>query len=216
MGQASRPMTAQASALATRAALMGGALIALLAGCASGLSNVMVPLAPYAAAPSAPDRSGAAHAALTLEPVRDARRELVGSLVGERTTLGNISMGLIETIPPPVTVMSSLLQAELTGLGFGLAGAGSTLRAAPRLVRFEVRTPATALYWDIEGNVALELGITRAGAFAHAALYEAQCSDRTYAWPGETLIAQVLSACLKDLGAKLRADGELARLAASP
>jgi hypothetical protein len=44
----------------------------------------------------------------------------------------------------------------------------------------------------------------------HEARYTAQCTDRTFTWPGETLIAGVVQTCLKALGAKVRADTALA------
>lgn len=188
------------------------ALCAALLGCAVGPGNVQVALAPYPEPPAAATPRGA----LQLDPVREARREAVGRLVGQRTGLGGMSMGQVEASPAPTAITTSVLQAELRGLGFSLVDAGAPARLSARLTRFEIQTPASALYWDINGAIDLEVEATRPDGRQQATAYQARCTDRTYAWPGEDLIAKVLGNCLKELGGRIRADAALASFLAAP
>ena len=145
-----------------------------------------------------------------VDAVRDARRDAVGSLIGERTTIGAVSMGKIDMEPMPTVMMTALLRAEFARMGFVVGDGTPAWRIAGRLATFEVATPATALYWDINGSVELELEATAPGGGTHQARYEARCTDRTYAWPSEALISGVVSSCLKDIGGRLRGDAALA------
>jgi hypothetical protein len=173
------------------------------------MGNAAVRLAPYAASPAAPPRAGAARPSLAVSPVRDDRREAVGALIGERTTIGNTSMGMIELAPQPVQAVADVLHAEFQALGWQVAD-DAPVRAESRIVRFQVTTPATMLYWDINGTVELEIVVRGADQRRYDARYPVQCTGRTFAWPGEALIAGVVQDCLRSLGAKVRADAGLA------
>jgi len=191
--------------------LAGLALCASLLGCAVGPGNVQVRLAPYAAPPAA----AASRGVVRVDSVREARRDAVGRLVGQRTGLGGMSMGQIEVNPTPVAVTTAVLQAELRGMGFTASDA-APVRLSGRLTRFEVQTPATALYWDINCAIDLEVEAKLSDRRQHTAAYEARCTVRTYSWPGEELIAQSLDGCLKELGARIRADAALAGFLSAP
>lgn len=188
------------------------ALCVVLAGCAAGPSNVQVQLPAYAVPPAAATVRGT----VQVEPVREARRDAVGRQIGQRTGLGGMSMGQIELDPSPAATTTAMLQAELKAKGFLLSDAGAPARVVARITRFQVQTPATALYWDINGDIELQIDASGPGGRQHAASYQVQCTDRTYAWPTEQLIAKVLDNCLKDLGSRIRADSALAGTLAAP
>jgi hypothetical protein len=151
-----------------------------------------------------------------VEPVREARREAVGRQVGQRTGFRGMPMGQIEVNATPVSITTSVLQGELRGLGFTISDAGAPVRISARLTRFEIQTPAEALYWDIDGFIDLEVEAKWTDGRQHAAAYKARCIDRTYAWPGDELIAKVLDNCLKELGSRIRADGAFASFLTTP
>lgn len=182
------------------------ALCLLLAGCAVGPGNVQVELMAYAVPPAV----GTTRGLVQVDPVREARQGAVGRLIGQRTGLGGMSMGQVEVNPSPVSITTSVLQAELQNQGFTIVDTGAPVQLSARLTRFEIQTPATALYWDINGSVELEVEAKRSGSQQQTATYQARCTERTYAWPGETLIAKVLDSCLKELGTRIRADAALA------
>jgi hypothetical protein len=175
----------------------------------SGPGTAQVLIKPYAALPAARAAGAAPRVSVRVGPLRDARRDGVGTLIGERTTLGNISLGMIEMQPPPLEAASQVLKAELSALGFGATTDAGAASVGGQLTKFVVSTPATALYWDINGVVELELVAQGRGGRKHEARYVANCTDRTFAFPSNDLIGGVVTVCLKEIGSKLRKDTAL-------
>jgi len=199
-------------AIRVRAALAWGCALLVLGsvtGCATGPENVHVHLAPYASQPARHEGMAPTAGLVRIDRVRDARHDEVGGLVGDRTGLGGMSMGKIEVLPEPTAMVATLLQAELTAMGLKVVESDEQFRVDARLLRFRISTPATALYWDINGVIELELDVQTAGGTGHMARYTANCTERTYAWPSEEIIGRVVSACLKEGGRQLRGDARL-------
>ena len=204
-GRAGRPWTRLAASLA---------LLALAAGCAPGMQNVRVELPAYP--PQGAPRAAEERPPVRIEPVKDARSDSVGSHIGERTTIGNISMGSIELEPLPTDVIAALLRAEFSGMGHGIVKADERFTVAARLRKFQVLTPATALYWDLNGTIELELSVRSREGRTHEPRYAATCTDRTYLFPSEDLIRKVVAACVGRVGESLRADAALAKFLSGP
>lgn len=179
-------------------------LLLFASGCAS---NVLVNLRPYEAQAGNPTGS---LAQIRIEAVKDARADAVGSMIGERTTIGNVSMGGIDMNPPPTDVMARVLKTEFTQMGYAVVSAAEQFTIGARLRRFQVLTPATALYWDITGAIELEMAVTARDGTKHEARYATTCTERTYVWPSEDIIGSVVSACLGKVGAGIRGDAALA------
>jgi hypothetical protein len=175
----------------------------------SGPGTAHVQLKSYVAMPA--ERAGAtpSRGNVRFGPLRDARRDSVGALIGERTTLGNISLGMIEMQPPPAEALSQVLKAELAAVGFDSTMDESAARVGGQVTKFLVTTPATALYWDINGVVEVELVAQGRSARKHESRYTANCTDRTFVFPSDDLIGSVVTSCLKEIGAKLRKDAAL-------
>jgi uncharacterized lipoprotein YajG len=208
-----------ATAKSTHAKLRAGrafalaSLLALFAGGCAGPQNVMVNLGPYQAQ-RAEGTPAVARGTVRIEAVKDARTNAVGSLVGQRTAFANAPMGDIEMNPIPTDVIRQLLRTEFAQMGYSVANGAQQFTVASQLRQFQVLTPATALYWDINGSVELAVTVTRQDGRKHEASYTAACTDRTYVYPSEDLIGKVVTGCVKDLGAKLRGDAALARFLA--
>jgi uncharacterized lipoprotein YajG len=185
------------------------ACLLLVAGCAPGMENIRVDLPAYQPT-GAPASPAVAPAKVTVEAVADARHDSVGSHVGERTTIGNVSMGGIELEPPPTILMTQVLRAELGKMGLQVVSGPAEVSVGGKLLKFQVLTPATAVYWDIKGEIELALAAKSTGGAAYEARYTATCTDRTYVWPGEEIIGKVLADCARRIGAGLRGDGALA------
>ncbi len=176
----------------------------------SGPGTAHVQLKPYVAMPAGRAGEIPSRGSVRFGPLRDARRDSVGTLIGERTTLGNISLGMIEIQPPPAEALSQVLKAELAAVGFASTTDESAARVEGKVTKFLVTTPATALYWDINGVVELELDAQGRSARKHEGRYTASCTDRTFVFPSDDLIGSVVTSCLKEIGAKLRKDAALA------
>lgn len=182
----------------------------------SGPGTAQVQLKPYVAMPA--ERAGAAspRPSVGVGSLRDARRDSVGTLIGERTTLGNISLGMIEMQPLPAETLNQVLKAELAAVGFGMTTDESAARVGGQVTKFLVTTPATAVYWDINGVVELELVAQGRDGRKYEGRYRANCTDRTFVFPSNDLIGGVVMACLKEIGAKLRKDTALAGTLEAP
>ncbi|MGE5823489.1 MAG: YajG family lipoprotein [Bacteroidota bacterium] len=192
-------------------ALALASLLALFAGGCAGPQNVMVNLGPYA--PQRAEGAPAARGTVRIEPVKDARANAVGSLIGQRTAFAGVPMGDVEISPLPTDVMGQLLRTEFAQMGYGV-GSSAQFTVGAQLRQFQVVTPATALYWDVNGSVELAVTVTAQDGRKHDASYTAACTDRTYVYPSEDLIGKVLTGCVRDIGAKLRGDAALARFLA--
>ena len=164
------------------------ASLILLAGCATGRDELIVPV-DVAAAAGAP--AGASPAAMKVE-VTDARKVIRM----ERTTVGAVSMGRIVLRPPEADLVRAVVSARLQA---ALAkGAAAPDAVACEIRTFDVVTPATALYWDVTTNVELVLrvrGTERA--------VSGTATERTYSWPSEELIARVTAGALRQTAAEL-------------
>jgi hypothetical protein len=114
--------------------------------------------------------------------------------------------------PTPADAIYQLLRAELAAMGHESVGADAEFVIDAHLVSFEVRTPSTLIYWDVDGTVAIDLGVTRRAGDRREFHYETTCTDRTYVSLSESLIKGVVQACLANLGAKVREDRALEQL----
>jgi hypothetical protein len=179
------------------------------AAASSGPGTAQVQIKPYTAAPAERAAAASPRGSVRFGPLRDARRDGVGTLIGERTTLGNISLGMIEMQPLPVDALSQVLKAELAALGFGTTDDAGAASVGGQLKKFLVSTPATPIYWDINGVVELELVAQARDGRKYELRYLANCTDRTFVFPSNDLIGGVVMSCLKEIGAKVRKDTAL-------
>ena len=186
-------------------------VLLLFAGGCAGPQNVLVNLGPYEPQHAEGANPAAPRGTVRIEPVRDARARAVGSLIGQRTTIGNISMGDVEMSPPPTDVMAQLLRTEFTQMGYRVVNSAQQFTVGAQLGEFQVMTPATAMYWDINGSIMLGVTVTAPDGKKRDASYVAACTDRTYVYPSEEIIGKVVAGCVRDIGAKLRGDAALAR-----
>jgi hypothetical protein len=164
------------------------ALVILLAGCATGRDELIVPV-DVAAAAGAP--AAASPAAMKVE-VTDARKVIRM----ERTTLGAVSMGRIVLRPPEADLVRAVVGARLQAALAKSAAVPDALACEIRT--FDVVTPATALYWDVTTNVELVLRVRGAERTVSGT-----ATERTYSWPSEEMIARVTTGALRQTAAEL-------------
>lgn len=184
-----------------------------LANIFTGSGRPFLTLPPYKPEARQPTPASSAKATVHIEPVRDARGAPRGRFIGERSALG-LSIGLIDVAPLPVEIVGQLLHEELALLGHREVASGADVVIDAQLAKFEIRTPSTLVYWDVNGVVAVDLGVARSAGARQELRYEANCSERTYVALSEPMIRGVVLKCLAGLGAKVREDPALARLLA--
>jgi hypothetical protein len=182
-----------------------------------GRSRPFLTMPPYRPASQRQAAVPPAGATVAIEPVRDARSAPRGRLIGERTALG-MRLGMIDMAPAPVEIVGQVLREELALLGHASVTQGGDHIVAARILTFEVRTPSTLVYWDVNGSIEIEVGVAGGKDGAPEVFrYRSSCTDRTYVALSESLIQSVVANCLEQLGTKVREDAALARrLAGKP
>lgn len=155
----------------------------LLAGCAG---NVVVKVPPQKVQEE------------LLAQVEVNDRRAPGIAASTRQAAFGTPMGNITFQPPEAEIIKNLLENELN----------SALRAKGVMIKqsyvcdieeFGVNTNTTLLYWDVMGRIRLVLKhgdqqFNLAG----------EHTERTYVWPGETIIGKVIGESLKQIAAGAR------------
>lgn len=122
--------------------------------------------------------------------VIDLRREL--NL--ERTTIGGVSMGNINLTPSATDIVRRVIEAKANAiLGDQISGDQQTIYCGIRA--FDITTPVTLLYWDINAKIDIVL---RARKKDRAITILA--TERTYVWPSEAIIQRVLVEAVNRFG----------------
>ena len=196
---------------------IAGPLLALiaLAGCqAGGVGDasdafVTVPAHVPAASGSPPAKGASVPVAVAVRERPLGTGELPGR-VGERATVGNISMGFITIDPPPAALVSAALSAELRAAGHDISDAAQA-RLTAAVTRFQVRTDVTPIYWDVIGDADVGVTLTNAGLSVSNA-YRAHCTERTYVWPTNAMMARVVASCIDQIAADFRDDPAMAHV----
>ncbi len=126
----------------------------------------------------------------------------------ERTTIGGISMGRILLEPPEAELIREIVEAKTDILlaSWPESQTPPTILCGIRV--FEIETPATVVYWDINTNVELVLR-----ADGEDRTVSGAATERTWVWPTQTIIERVTNEALKQLAGELQiALEELLRL----
>jgi hypothetical protein len=168
---------------ATRLLSAVAAAGAMLAGCAIDTGDVRIKVDVGQAVASDAPR-------VAKVQVTDIRRE--ANL--ERKTIGGISMGRVTLQPAEAELVQAMVEAQAAQV---LAGLG---KSEPQTVLcgirvFDVVTPATALYWDIETRIELVLRVR-----GQDRTVAAMATERTYAWPSSEIIGRVTGEAMRRIG----------------
>lgn len=109
---------------------------------------------------------------------------------------------------PVATALREALADDLLYAGYRIAEAGEDLRVQAAVSKFRARTDATALYWDIAGEIEWSLVVESAapGVAPRQKASACRAVERTYVWPSETEVGKALNACLADMMARRRTD----------
>jgi hypothetical protein len=167
------------------ALLAAAGAVALLAGCASALQDVIIPIDTalvVGRAAEAPERAKV--------EVTDIRKEAVM----ERTAL-TASLGKIELRPPAPELVRMVVQAKADEvIARQRIAEPQTVLCGIRV--FDIATPSTPVYWDIDARIEIVLRVR-----GRDRTITASATDRTFVWPSEALITGVTTEALRRLAA---------------
>ena len=148
--------------------------------------------------------------AVRVLPFNDNRKDI--DLEGRTKAAFGVPMANIRFAPSPSTLLGQVIISEFKAAGHTLTDSVAAAQITGAVVEFDVHTDTLLLYWEVIGNLAVSLQVPGVrGAQPAAPLdYRVQCLDRTYVWPGEAVIAGVMSKCINDFATKLRDDSRVA------
>ncbi|WP_156485869.1 hypothetical protein [Crenobacter luteus] len=156
----------------------------LLAGCASDMTVRLASPAPA----SAP--------ALATVKVNDLRAP--GVAASKREAAFGVPMGNIAFNPPEAQVVQHLLETELSRKLAASGGRGARSYECD-LIEFGANTVTTPLYWDVVGRVRLALK-----ADGKKLDLRGEKTERTYLWPGESVVASTVEGALEQIARQVR------------
>ncbi|MBS1147922.1 MAG: hypothetical protein H6R08_2098 [Proteobacteria bacterium] len=161
------------------------ALATLLGACST--ADVVVPIDTAQIVSSKQD----AYRSVQVQ-VTDIRRE--ANL--ERTTIGGVSMGRITLKPPAPELVQAVVEASAyKALASRSVAEPQTVLCGIRV--FEIATPATPLYWDINAKIELVLRVR-----GQDRTVSGTATERTFVWPTEALIERVTTEALRQVSAE--------------
>jgi hypothetical protein len=165
----------------TAATLVG--LCCVLFGCASDIVTVWI------------SSEVAPKAALAHVAVQDLRT--YAESASRRETFG-MSMGYVNFSPPETTLVKNFLENQLSAI-LQQHGVQTPQDYSCEIIEFGVSTSNTPLYWDLIGHIRLVLkhGNTKINL-------DGSDHARTYIWPGEEIIAQVINGSLGQISSELQ------------
>ena len=132
--------------------------------------------------------------------VIDLRREL--NL--ERTTIGGVSMGNINLTPSATDIVRRVVEVKADEVLLGEPfGDPQTVYCGIRA--FDVTTPVTLLYWDINAKIDIILRARKQDR-----VITILATERTYVWPSEAIIQRVVTDAVTRFG--VEAEGALNNL----
>jgi len=136
----------------------------------------------------------------------DSREER--ARIGERTAAFNVSMGSVFFDRQVPAFLSEAIAADLLGAGHEITVEGAGRPVSLEIVKFWTHTNTTALYWDVIGNIEVNVSVgSESGAGdVWTASFTCEQKKRTYAWPSLDLVTEVMDACLVELLTNVRGD----------
>jgi len=120
--------------------------------------------------------------------------------IGERTAAFGVSMGDVYLSRRVPEVIYEALVDDLWVAGYRVVDSGQDITAQGHVSKFWVHTDTTALYWDIVGEIEIEIESDTAPPRRFAC----HQVDRTYTWPSTSLIGTVLDNCMSELFTTVR------------
>ena len=142
---------------------------------------------------------------IKLIAIADKRSEK--NRIGERHAAFNVSMGDIYTNRNVASFITEAVQNELLASGNKLTDDPKDITVSGDVVKFWIWTDTTALYWDIIGEIEVKLNVVSPISNKSSEnLYKAKSTKRTYVYPSQELVEEVVSESIKNLMLDIRQD----------
>ncbi|MBW2505623.1 MAG: hypothetical protein JRD19_00970, partial [Deltaproteobacteria bacterium] len=140
-----------------------------------------------------------------LTPFQDKRPEK--NRIGERKAAFNVSMGDIYSNRDTSAYVREAVQNELLASGNNLSEEASEITITGNLIKFWVWTDTIALYWNIKGEIQLDLPVSSEKTdMTITKIYTANSESRNFTYTSKELVSSVVSDTVKSLMYEIRND----------
>jgi hypothetical protein len=190
-------------------------VIGLLAGCAGPQGDVLIRI------PSIEPATNVAISELPSKTFSISQFHLplgTGRLpgrIGERKTVGDISLGMVTIDPPPGVLLTNRISKQLQVSGHHMVDEGAEVAISGEIHSFEFHTDVTAVYWDMVVSTTTEVrlakdsrGVTRE--------YTEDCKRRTYIYPTGDMIRALVVQCADSMALQFANDTAMVKFLRSP
>ena len=132
-------------------------------------------------------------------------------IIGHRDALG-VDMGDVKVERPIVEIINNAFSSELIHNGYNIVKTGEGFTITGKILNFWVGTDSTALYWDVYGEVRIEVEVINVnGETTKVGPYYAKNVERTYTDPSVPIMERVLLASLNEVFGKILSDKGFAK-----
>jgi uncharacterized lipoprotein YajG len=133
-------------------------------------------------------------------------------IIGHREAAFGVSMGDVQVERPIIEIIYDAFSSELINNGYSIVNTGEDFTITGKILNFGVGTDVTALYWDVYGEVRIEIEVKNAnGDTTKIGPYYAKNVERTYTNPSVPIMERVLLASLNEVIGKILSDKEFAK-----
>jgi len=174
-------------------------------GCAS---NISVKIPPHTPTTDGDQLALIPPRNIHLNAVQDNRTLSIAD--GSREAAFGVPMGNIEFKPTVSEIVKDIIVSELTNSGHKVVDQEKQVIITAKIMEFKVGTITTPVYWDVIGNTLVEIEVLSLMGVQIKKSYASTCQERTYIWPGESVINKAMQSCITDFANKFRNDAELA------
>lgn len=144
--------------------------------------------------------------AINLEKIQDTRTP--GIAEGTREAAFGVPMGNVAFTPTASEIINDVIKSELQSAGHKLINTNSEYVIKGKINVFDIRTNTTALYWDIDGKLNVELNVSNSNITNSISIISS-CTDRTYLYPSGKLVKKVIKKCLEDFANQFRENEQI-------
>ncbi len=126
--------------------------------------------------------------------------------IGERHAAFGVSMGNVYLNREVDSYINETILNELIATGYNLTSDENIIELEGEIVKFWLRTNVTALYWDVIGEIEINLKATNPDDITKSVKksYSTESVKRTYVYPSKKIVKEVMEASLASLMEEIR------------
>ena len=125
--------------------------------------------------------------------------------IGERTTVGNISLGMVSIDPPPSVLLAIRIDRQMSSAGHRKSQANPSVKITGDVKQLEFHTDVTLTYWDMVVNANVDIRLVHRGK-SLTRNYIEHCEERTYIFPSGKLIQELVARCADSIATQFAND----------